>query len=200
MNGFFRCFLNIGTHGTTTYIYNQANTPSLSVSMRIKHLFVFLSLHLKAFSYDKIQAEILYNGGAELIEVYIDGATAGNPGLSGAGIFIKGNGQNLHYSIPLGTMTNHEAEYHALIKGLEICLEKNFSIVSFRTDSQLVDRAIEKEFAKNPDFAPLLGKALELSKQLDLFFMKWIPSSQNKVADELARKAVAQQKADRREP
>lgn len=132
-----------------------------------------------------------------MIEVYIDGATAGNPGLSGAGVFIKGNGENLHYSIPLGIMTNHEAEYHALIKGLEICLEKNFSIVSFRTDSQLVDRAIEKEFAKNPDFAPLLERALELSKQLNLFFMKWIPSSQNKVADGLARKAIAQQRAER---
>jgi ribonuclease HI len=151
-------------------------------------------------SYDKIQAENLYNGGAGLIEVYVDGATAGNPGLSGAGIFIKGNGENLHYSIPLGNMTNHEAEYHALIKGLEICLEKNFRVVSFRTDSQLVDHAIEKEYVKNPEFAPLLAKALELSKQFDLFFLKWIPSSQNKVADELARKAIKQQQGGMKTP
>lgn len=127
-----------------------------------------------------------------LIEVYIDGASAGNPGPSGAGIFIKGNGTVEKYSIPLGIMSNHEAEYHALIKALEICIEKGFSnnLVSFRTDSELVNRAIEKEFVKNKLYTPLLETALQLSKQFDLFFLKWIPSIENKVADGLARLAI----------
>lgn len=125
-----------------------------------------------------------------MIEVYVDGASAGDPGRSGAGVFIKGHGNAEQYSIPLGIMTNHEAEYHALIKGLEICIEKGYRNVSFRTDSQLVDRAIEKQFVKNPTYAPLLDQVLDLSKQLDLFFLKWIPSKENKVADQLARKAI----------
>ncbi|MFD2445783.1 reverse transcriptase-like protein [Bacillus sp. CGMCC 1.16607] len=125
-----------------------------------------------------------------MIEVYIDGATAGNPGPSGAGIFIKANGNVERFSIPLGTMSNHEAEFHTFIKALEICLKKEYKSVSFRTDSELVNRAVEKEFAKNKLFAPLLEKALILSRQFDLFFMKWIPSSENKVADELARLAI----------
>lgn len=127
-----------------------------------------------------------------MIEVYIDGASAGNPGPSGAGIFIKGNGTAEKYSIPLGIMSNHEAEYHALIKALEICLEKGYSkqLVSFRTDSELVNKAIEKEFAKNKLYAPLLQTAFQLSKQFDLFFIKWIPSIENKVADGLARTAI----------
>jgi ribonuclease HI len=125
-----------------------------------------------------------------LIEVYIDGASAGNPGPSGAGIFIKVNGTVERYSLPLGIMSNHEAEYHALIKALDICIEKNYKVVSFRTDSELVNRAIEKEFAKNKAYKPLLEQALKLTKQLDLFFMKWIPSSENKSADELARLAI----------
>lgn len=125
-----------------------------------------------------------------LFEVYIDGASAGNPGPSGAGIFIKGEGEVFRYSIPLGVMSNHEAEYHAFIKGLEICLDKGFKVVSFRTDSQLVNAAVEKEFVKNKLYAPLLEKALMLASQFDLFFMKWIPSSENKTADDLARKAV----------
>ncbi len=133
---------------------------------------------------------IFYLGGYHLIEVYIDGASAGNPGPSGAGVYIKGNGLFDKHSIPLGIMTNHEAEYHSLIKALEICLEKRLSIVSFRTDSQLVDRAMEKEYVKNKQFIPLLERALELSKKFDLFFIKWIPSSQNKIADELARQAI----------
>ncbi|SDL92650.1 reverse transcriptase-like protein [Bacillus sp. OK048] len=127
-----------------------------------------------------------------MIEVYIDGASAGNPGPSGAGIFIKGNGTAEKHSIPLGIMSNHEAEYHAFIKALEICLEKGFShsVVSFRTDSELVNKAVEKEFAKNKLYTPLLETALALSKQFDLFFIKWIPSVENKVADELARLAI----------
>jgi ribonuclease HI len=126
-----------------------------------------------------------------LIEVYIDGASAGNPGPSGAGIFIKGNGLTKRYSIPLGNISNHVAEFEAFIHALKICLENKFTVVSFRTDSELVNRAVEKEFAKNEQFAPLLQEALELSKQFDLFFMKWIPSSENRVADELARKAIS---------
>ena len=128
----------------------------------------------------------------KLVEVYIDGASAGNPGPSGAGIFIKGNGITEKYSIPLGIMTNHEAEYHAFIKALEICLEKGFhdTVLSFRTDSELVNRAVEKEFVKNKLYAPLLDQSLHLLKQLNLFFMKWIPSAENKAADALARQAI----------
>ncbi|WP_299093186.1 reverse transcriptase-like protein [uncultured Metabacillus sp.] len=128
-----------------------------------------------------------------MIEVYVDGASAGDPGLSGAGIFIKGHGKAEQYSIPLGMMTNHEAEYHALIKGLEICIEKGYQVVSFRTDSQLVDRAIEKQFVKNVSYIPLLERVMELMEQFDLFFIKWIPSKENKVADQLAKNAILKQ-------
>jgi ribonuclease HI len=127
-----------------------------------------------------------------VIEVYIDGASAGNPGRSGAGIFIKAHGITEKYSIPLGVMSNHEAEFHALIKGLEICMEKGFvdSVVSFRTDSELVNMSVEKEFVKNKLYAPLLEEALQLAGKIELFFMKWIPSAENKLADELARLAI----------
>ena len=128
-----------------------------------------------------------------MIEVYVDGASAGDPGLSGAGVFIKGHGKGEEYSIPLGLMTNHEAEYHALIKGMEICIQKEYKVVSFRTDSQLVDRAVEKQYVKNNQYSPLLEKVLELSKQFDLFFIKWIPSKENKMADQLARNAIRNQ-------
>jgi ribonuclease HI len=126
-----------------------------------------------------------------LIKVYIDGASAGNPGPSGAGIYINmGNGDVERYSIPLDPMSNHEAEYQSLIKALELCLEKGYLVVSFQTDSQLVERAVEKRYVKNKLYEPLLQQALELIEQLDLFFIKWIPSKENLVADELARQAI----------
>lgn len=125
-----------------------------------------------------------------MLEVYIDGASAGNPGPSGAGIFIKGNGKVERFSIPLGIMSNHEAEFHAFIHALKICIEKGYKIVSFRTDSDLVNKAVEKEFVKNKAYVSLLEESLSLTKEFDLFFMKWVPSSENKTADELARAAV----------
>ncbi|WP_416826671.1 reverse transcriptase-like protein [Ectobacillus polymachus] len=125
-----------------------------------------------------------------MIEVYIDGASKGNPGPSGAGIFIKGISQPVMLSIPLGTMSNHEAEYEALLAALTYCLEHNYKVISVRTDSQLVERAIENKYVKNKTYFPLLQKALHLIDQFELFFIKWIPSLQNKVADNLARKAI----------
>ena len=125
-----------------------------------------------------------------MIEVYIDGASAGDPGPSGAGVFIKGNGIVERYSFSLAEMSNHEAEFHSLIKGLEICIEKGYKIVSFRTDSQIVESAVIKEYVKKKKYLPLLEQILSLSQEFDLFFIKWIPSNQNKVADELARKGI----------
>ncbi|KMJ59692.1 ribonuclease H [Bacillus sp. LL01] len=125
-----------------------------------------------------------------MIEVYIDGASAGNPGPSGAGVFIKGHGRAEQYSIPLGIMSNHEAEFCALIEALRICSKQGYNIVSFRTDSQAVESAMEKRFAKKTEYRVLLEEALCLSDQLDLFFIKWIPSKENKMADELSRKAI----------
>ncbi|MBS4176623.1 reverse transcriptase-like protein [Lederbergia citrea] len=125
-----------------------------------------------------------------MVEVYIDGASAGDPGASGAGIFIKNNGQTEAFSIPLGIMSNHEAEFHALIKSLEICLERGYSIVSVRSDSLAVVGAVEKEHARNDKYKKLLANALKLASEIELFFIKWIPSKQNKQADQLARQAI----------
>jgi ribonuclease HI len=127
---------------------------------------------------------------AALAELYIDGASAGDPGPSGAGIFIKKNGQVHRYSIPLGIMENHEAEFMALIKGLEICLEHNYSYVSVRSDSSAVVNAVEKGFAKKEKYRDLLERTMNLTAAFELFFIKWIPAKENKTADELAKKAV----------
>lgn len=130
-----------------------------------------------------------------LIEIQFDGASSGNPGLSGAGIVVKTNGEVKEYSIPLGVLSNHEAEFLALLKALEIC-QQQFpqNILAIQSDSQLVVEAIEKNFVKNPQFRDLLMKINELKQSFPLFFIKWIPSNQNKHADRLARQAIYNQK------
>ncbi|MCL7746022.1 reverse transcriptase-like protein [Halalkalibacter alkaliphilus] len=126
-----------------------------------------------------------------MIDVYIDGASAGDPGPSGAGIFINyKNGQVENHSVPLGQMSNHEAEYEALIIALDLCIDRGIKIASFRTDSKLIDDALEKRYVKNKRFQPYLEKAISRIDEFELFFMKWVPSNQNKNADSLARQAI----------
>lgn len=126
-----------------------------------------------------------------MIEIQVDGASKGNPGISGAGVVIKHNGQISEYSFPLGVMSNHEAEFLAVIKALELCQRKfPHSVLAFQTDSQIVVDSIEKKYVKNPLFKPLLAEINELQTTFSLFFIKWIPSEQNKRADQLARAAI----------
>src|SRR5690625_5123324 len=100
---------------------------------------------------------LLRIGVCHLIEVYTDGATNDTLRISGAGVYIKGLGQFFEYSFPLAKMSNHEAEFIAVLKALEICEEKfPDEILSFHTDSQIVVDAIEKKFVKNPLFKILL--------------------------------------------
>lgn len=129
-----------------------------------------------------------------MIEIHVDGASKGNPGISGAGIVIKTDNELYEYSFPLGIVSNHEAEFLALIKALKICEQKfPHALVAVQTDSQIVVDSIEKKYVKNPLFKPLLEQINELKHSFSLFFIKWIPSEQNKHADRLAREAIYNQ-------
>ncbi|MEC5425359.1 ribonuclease HI family protein [Virgibacillus sp. C22-A2] len=126
-----------------------------------------------------------------MIEVYTDGASSGDPGLSGAGIYIKAHGKKYEYSFPIGVLSNHEAEFAAVIRALEICRDSfPNEILSFRSDSKLVVDVIEKDFTKNEKFLPLIEKIREEKSHFPYFFIKWIPEKKNSNADKLARKAI----------
>ena len=125
-----------------------------------------------------------------MIEVYVDGASAGNPGKSGIGIFIKGEGHNLKISERIDPTNNHTAEFQALLRGLEEAAKLTTGIVSVRSDSQVVVMAVEKEFVKSDMHKETLAKILEIIKTFDFFFIKWIPDEENRAADSLARAAI----------
>ncbi|TFB22797.1 ribonuclease HI family protein [Filobacillus milosensis] len=126
-----------------------------------------------------------------MIEVYVDGASKGNPGISGAGVYIKAKGHNYEYSFPLGTLSNHEAEFMAVIKALDICQELYpEEILSFRSDSQIVVNAIEEGYTKNRVFQPLLEEIKEKASTFPIYFIKWIPNKKNHHADRLAKQAI----------
>lgn len=123
-----------------------------------------------------------------MLEIYIDGASAGNPGPSGIGIFIKGEGHQLKIKEAIGITDNHTAEFLALIRALKEAKKLNSTFLSVRSDSKIVVSSIEKRYAKHYD--ELLQQALEIIDDFELFFIKWIPDEQNKAADALARAAI----------
>ena len=125
-----------------------------------------------------------------MLEVYIDAATAGNHGKSGIGIFIKGEGHLLKFSEPIEPMTNNEAEFVALVRGLQEAVKLNPSLVSLRSDSKVVVSSVDKRYVKNEAFKPHLETALALIDSLPLCFIKWVPDVDNRAADALAREAI----------
>ncbi|MER1985343.1 MAG: ribonuclease HI family protein [Solibacillus sp.] len=129
-----------------------------------------------------------------MLEVYIDGASAGNPGPSGIGIFMKGEGLHEKISLRIPDTNNHIAEFTALVKGLEYARDTGSSFISMRSDSKIVVSSIEKAYVKNEEYKPYLEQALALIEQFDLFFIKWIPDKENKAADALARAAIQKEK------
>ena len=64
----------------------------------------------------------------QAINIFCDGGSRGNPGISGAGVVISGllnENKELekHLSVFLGTRTNNEAEYLALLLALKLILQ-----------------------------------------------------------------------------
>src|SRR5579872_5661184 len=91
--------------------------------------------------------------------VHIDGASRNNPGKSGAGIFIKKDGQVVcQEGFYLGVKTNNQAEYYALLLGL--FLLKQYATVHdtiwLASDSQLLVRQIQGMYkVKHAGLKPL---------------------------------------------
>ena len=103
------------------------------------------------------------------ITVYTDGACSGNPGPGAIGIVILGenNQEVATYKECIGKTTSNRAEYHALIRGLElaagICRKK---VICF-SDSELMIKQLNKTWRiKNKE---LLTLNLEVSNRLKLF-------------------------------
>jgi len=129
-----------------------------------------------------------------MIELFTDGASAGNPGVSGIGIFIRGEGHNIQISDAIPPTNNHIAEFSALVRGLQEVQKLGASFVAAKSDAKIVVDAINKNYVKNSDYRPFLQQAMQIIATFDIFYIEWLPDRQNKAADALARRAIQAQK------
>jgi len=132
------------------------------------------------------------NIGEASAEIYIDGASRGNPGSSGLGVLIKHNEGNIHkVKRFLGIQTNNQAEYEALIAALNSAKELQLNHLKIRTDSLLLANQINDKWrVKDAKIAVLHKKAQELIKDFVHVEVKHIPRELNREADKLANQAI----------
>ena len=76
----------------------------------------------------------------ESVNLFVDGGCRGNPGPGAIGIIIKTSDNKLlhEYSEVIGHTTNNQAEYSALVKGLELCAGYTRKKVNCFSDCQLL--------------------------------------------------------------
>lgn len=126
------------------------------------------------------------------MEIYIDGASKGNPGPAGIGVILTKNGQVIkNISTHLGIQTNNVAEYMALIFGLQEALVLRANTITIYTDSQLLYRQINREYKiKSPNLIGLYSQVKHLLSAFNCAEIKYIPRDKNRGADKLAKKAA----------
>ncbi len=126
------------------------------------------------------------------LEIYIDGASKGNPGPSGIGVVIYRSGEIIkNISSFIGHATNNVAEYTALIYALQEALILKADILKVKTDSQLLARQLNKVYkVKNENIAGLYNQSEHLLKAFKKVSIENIPREMNKGADKLATDAI----------
>jgi ribonuclease HI len=127
------------------------------------------------------------------LRLYTDGAARGNPGPAGLGVVIEDDqGLRLRGLCRyIGTATNNQAEYLAVIEGLRAAEEWKPDRLEVYLDSKLVVEQLAGRYrVKNADLAPLHRQAVELLGRFAQTELSHVPREKNRGADALANKAI----------
>ncbi|KKT02295.1 MAG: Ribonuclease H [candidate division TM6 bacterium GW2011_GWF2_43_17] len=129
----------------------------------------------------------------EPVKLFVDGASRGNPGEAGAGIVITLGGARIFQDgFYLGRGTNNEAEYWALLLGLQKVIDLSLleHPLFIFSDSQLLVRQIRGEYrVKNLALRRLFDRAQGLLR-LCSYTIVHVLREYNKEADAMANKGV----------
>ena len=128
---------------------------------------------------------------SDVVRVWIDGASSGNPGPAGCGVVIEAEGQEKRVQAYIGKATNNVAEYTALLIALEELRPYEGKDVIILSDSELLVRQINGEYqTKNPVIKKLKSLAENRLKRFQSVSIQHIGRADNSVADSLAKRAI----------
>jgi ribonuclease HI len=134
----------------------------------------------------------------EHVRIYTDGGARGNPGPAGSGAVIKFLHEDgaegevlaaLHAYI--GETTNNQAEYQAIILGLQKAQELGAQRVDLFMDSELAVKQLNGEYkVKNPGIAKKFLEVYRLLQGFQHVSIRHVPREQNREADALVNAAI----------
>lgn len=129
------------------------------------------------------------------IIMYTDGGSRGNPGPAAVGVYIETLGKKIGECI--GNRTNNDAEYEALILGLQKIKHflgkdktKKAEVECF-LDSELVVKQLNHEYKlKEPRIQQYFIEIWNLMLDFREVSFRHIPREKNKIADALVNEAL----------
>lgn len=127
--------------------------------------------------------------------LYVDGASGRT--VSGAGVVLEGpNGFLLEHALVFKfRVSNNQAEYEALIVGLELARDMGVRRLTSRTDSQLVVGQMNGDFqVKEENLVKYYHRASALSREFEVIRIHHIPREQNTRADLLSKLSSGKEK------
>lgn len=122
-----------------------------------------------------------------------DGGARGNPGPGGAGFVLEDDTGAIvrRGGRFLGAVTNNQAEYEALIWGLETAIDQGVSRLRVCADSELVVHQMNGIYrVKNEGLRPLFARAKGLTERIASVEIVHVRREMNAAADELANAAM----------
>ena len=132
----------------------------------------------------------------EKLLLYTDGGSRNNPGPAATGFILKTeNGQVLRQGGKfLGTATNNEAEYLALLEGLKEAKEFNPKQLNCFLDSSLVVNQLNGVFKiKEARLRRLIFEIKKLEPEFESIRYRYIPREKNKEADAIVNEILDEQ-------
>jgi ribonuclease HI len=122
--------------------------------------------------------------------LFIDGSSCGKGG--GVGILlISPRGEMFEFAIPIQhTVTNNQAEYEALLRGLQYLKEAGAVSVEIYGDSELVIKQLNGQYeCKSDALRNYYEEYREILKSFQLVVLQHIPREHNEEANKLAQSA-----------
>jgi len=127
------------------------------------------------------------------LNIYVDGASWGNPGPAAIGAVIRDEKQRELFKLSqyIGDRTNNQAEYQAAIAGLKEAIRFKPSKVTLYLDSELVAKQLTGSYkVRNLFLFPLYKEAVELCKKFANLSIVHVGHDGNTEAHSLAQEAL----------
>jgi ribonuclease HI len=128
------------------------------------------------------------------ITIFTDGGARGNPGPAGiGGVIMRGEETLEEFSNYIGRATNNQAEYQALLAGLDRARQHTDEDVECVLDSELLVKQMNGEYRiKSPELKKLAHQVKHLEESFKSVSYRHTYREDNERADALVNQALDQ--------